>query len=118
MSILSSLGSYSLDCGLSLIAPWHSKVGRMLTGRGETIARMKQMLSPERPTIWVHVSSLGEFEQGRPLIEAIRERYSNYQILVSFYSPSGYEVRSDYKVLIALFIFRVIHHESYADFWM
>lgn len=97
MSILSSLGSYSLDCGLSLIAPWHSKVGRMLKGRGETIARMQQMLSPERPTIWVHVSSLGEFEQGRPLIEAIRERYSNYQILVSFYSPSGYEVRSDYK---------------------
>ncbi len=77
MSILSSLGSYSLDCGLSLIAPWHSKVGRMLKGRGETIARMQQMLSPERPTIWVHVSSLGEFEQGRPLIEAIRERYSN-----------------------------------------
>ena len=97
MSILSSLGSYSLDFGLSLIAPWHSKVSRMLKGRGETIARMQQMLSPERPTIWMHVSSLGEFEQGRPLIEAIRERYSNYQILVSFYSPSGYEVRLDYK---------------------
>ena len=97
MSILSSLGSYSLDFGLSLIAPWHSKVSRMLEGRGETIARMQQMLLPERPTIWMHVSSLGEFEQGRPLIEAIRERYSNYQILVSFYSPSGYEVRSDYK---------------------
>ena len=97
MSILSSLGSYSLDFGLSLIAPWHSKVSRMLKGRGETIARMQQMLSPECPTIWMHVSSLGEFEQGRPLIEAIRERYSNYQILVSFYSPSGYEVRSDYK---------------------
>ena len=117
MSILSSLGSYSLDCGLSLIAPWHSKVGRMLKGRGETIARMQQMLSPERPTIWVHVSSLGEFEQGRPLIESENAiRIIKYSLASIAHQDMKYG--QAIKVLIVLFIFRVIHHESYADFWM
>lgn len=46
--------------------------------------------------IWVHCSSLGEFEQGRPLIEAIREQYPSYKIVLTFFSPSGYEIRKDY----------------------
>ena len=46
--------------------------------------------------MWFHASSLGEFEQGRPLMEAIRAQHPEWQILLSFFSPSGYEVRKDY----------------------
>lgn len=96
MNILSYLGSYSLEGILSIASLWHPKVQKMLQGRKETISRVKEKLSPQKPTLWMHVSSLGEFEQGRPLIEKIRQEYPNYQILLSFYSPSGYEVRHNY----------------------
>lgn len=52
---------------------------------------------PNPRIIWFHAASLGEFEQGRPLIEQLREKYPEYQILVTFFSPSGYEVRKNYK---------------------
>lgn len=54
-------------------------------------------VSLEGDVIWVHCASLGEFEQGRPLIEAIRKKNPSYKIVLSFYSPSGYEVRKNYK---------------------
>lgn len=54
------------------------------------------MSQVEKPKIWVHCASLGEFEQARPVIEKIRETYSNYFIVLSFFSPSGYEIRKDY----------------------
>lgn len=49
------------------------------------------------PTVWVHAASLGEFEQGRPVLEAIRRQYPDYQIVLSFFSPSGFEVRKNYQ---------------------
>lgn len=52
---------------------------------------------PNPRIIWFHAASLGEFEQGRPLIEQLREKYPEYQIMVTFFSPSGYEVRKNYK---------------------
>ena len=48
--------------------------------------------------IWFHAASLGEFEQGRPVIEAIKEKYPQYKILLSFFSPSGYEIRKNYPL--------------------
>ena len=48
-------------------------------------------------TFWFHAASLGEFEQGRPLIEKIKKEYPNYKILLTFFSPSGYEVRKNYE---------------------
>lgn len=51
----------------------------------------------EKKTLWIHAASLGEFEQGRPLIEMIRRNRSDYKILLTFFSPSGYEVRKNYK---------------------
>jgi 3-deoxy-D-manno-octulosonic-acid transferase len=50
------------------------------------------------PVIWVHAASLGEFEQGRPIIEAIKKGYPNYKILLTFFSPSGYDVRKNYPL--------------------
>lgn len=61
------------------------------------VNNVKQKIGKEPRFIWFHAASLGEFEQGRPLIEALRERYPDYQILQTFFSPSGYEVRKNYK---------------------
>lgn len=97
MRILYALAGHLINTAL-YISSWRSpKIKAMLRGRKETGARLKQSLSPERENLWLHASSLGEFEQGRPLIEAIRREYPGYQILLSFFSPSGYEVRKDYS---------------------
>lgn len=96
MSIASTLGGVLTSIGFRIASLTNAKARRIMQGRRETTQRLRDRLDPERPTLWMHVASLGEFEQGRPLIEAIRMQYPSWQILVSFFSPSGYEVRYDY----------------------
>ncbi|MDR0796125.1 MAG: 3-deoxy-D-manno-octulosonic acid transferase [Tannerella sp.] len=66
-------------------------------GQWRTNGILRDQIDRQAKYIWFHTASLGEFEQGRPLIEAIRERYPHYKILLTFFSPSGYKVRKDYK---------------------
>lgn len=80
-----------------LIAPFHKKAGLMTKGQRQTFAILKEKRIQGAEYIWIHASSLGEFEQGRPLIEIIKEKYPQYKILLTFFSPSGYEVRKNYK---------------------
>lgn len=80
-----------------LAALFNEKVSKMVKGQKETFSILKQHIDPSARYLWFHAASLGEFEQGRPLIEAIRKRYPEYRILQTFFSPSGYEVRKDYK---------------------
>lgn len=83
---------------LRLVAPFHHKAKLFVAGRKGLLQNIAQRLRGEqRPRIWFHCSSLGEFEQGRPLLEALRERYPGYAIVLTFFSPSGYEVRKDYE---------------------
>lgn len=72
-----------------------TKAQRWLNGRKHWQARMRQEITG--PIVWIHAASLGEFEQGRPVLEAIRTTYPSYKILLTFFSPSGYEVRKNYK---------------------
>lgn len=74
----------------------HAKAKAMLSGRRESIARLHECLTPADSPVWVHAASLGEFEQGRPLMERLRREYPNRKIVLSFYSPSGYDVRRDW----------------------
>ncbi|PSL47270.1 3-deoxy-D-manno-octulosonic-acid transferase [Chitinophaga niastensis] len=74
-----------------------AKAERWLKGRQDWQLRMQQAGVGTLPVVWVHAASLGEFEQGRPVLEAIRAKYPAYKILLTFFSPSGYEVRKDYK---------------------
>ena len=67
-----------------------------MNGRKDVFGYLRTRISPTDTTIWFHCASLGEFEQGRPVIEKIRSQYANLKILVTFFSPSGYEVRKDY----------------------
>ncbi|WP_211999731.1 3-deoxy-D-manno-octulosonic acid transferase [Chitinophaga sp. HK235] len=72
------------------------KASLWLKGRQDWQTRMRQAGLGQHPVIWIHAASLGEFEQGRPVLEALRLRYPGYKILLTFFSPSGYEVRKDY----------------------
>ena len=69
----------------------------MWKGERCTIKLLQQKVDRSSKYIWFHAASLGEFEQGRPLIEHIKAKYPNYKILLTFFSPSGYEVRKDYE---------------------
>ena len=88
--------------GMHLASPWHHKARLTVQGRARTISYLKQTLDPEGGYIWIHAASLGEFEQGRPLIEKIRDEQPEAKILLSFYSPSGYEVRKNYDKVDAV----------------
>ena len=79
-----------------LVAPFNKKAKKMLAGQKETFSILKKQLDPEASYIWFHAASLGEFEQGRPLIEKIRQEKPEYKILLTFFSPSGCEVRKNY----------------------
>ena len=82
-----------------LIAPWNPKARKWVEGRRGLMDRISQGLSKGKgPVIWMHCASLGEFEQGRPLLERLRKDHPGHRILLTFFSPSGYEVRKDYDV--------------------
>lgn len=74
-----------------------SKAAHMVRGHRQVFGILKRQLDPKVDYIWFHAASLGEFEQGRPLIEWIRANHPEYRILQTFFSPSGYEVRKDYS---------------------
>ncbi len=78
---------------LNLAAQFNAKLRLFVDGRKDTFAFLEANLSKSDQIIWVHTASLGEFEQGLPVIEAIRSSYPTYKILVTFFSPSGYEVK-------------------------
>lgn len=79
-----------------LVACFHHKARLMVRGHRQACSILKQQIDIHVPYIWFHAASLGEFEQGRPLMEKIKTDYPQYKILLTFYSPSGYEVRKDY----------------------
>lgn len=80
-----------------IAALFSKKVAKMVKGEKEAFSVLDQKIEPGAKYLWFHAASLGEFEQGRPLIEEIRRTHPEYKILQTFFSPSGYEVRKDYK---------------------
>jgi 3-deoxy-D-manno-octulosonic-acid transferase len=73
------------------------KAKKWVTGRRKIFQRLQSSIPAGQKTIWMHCASLGEFEQGRPVLEKLRGQYPNHKILLTFFSPSGYEVQKDYK---------------------
>ena len=83
---------------ISIASLWNPKAKNWKKGRQDILERIKDARSQiTGPLIWFHAASLGEFEQGRSLLEEIKLQYPNYSILLTFFSPSGYEVRKNYK---------------------
>ena len=85
------------DLAVHIISPFSRKPRKMMKGHWVVYELLRQQLEPGYHYIWFHAASLGEFEQGRPLMEKIRASYPEYKLLLTFFSPSGYEVRKNYR---------------------
>ena len=88
---------YLYLCGVAIASLFSEKVRKMWRGEREAIRVLKEKVDPEAQYVWFHAASLGEFEQGRPLMERLRREHPEYKILLTFFSPSGYEVRKNYE---------------------
>ena len=82
--------------GVAIYSRFNEKVRKMWRGEREAFRILKEKVDPEAKYVWFHAASLGEFEQGRPLMEQLRREHPEYKILLTFFSPSGYEVRKNY----------------------
>lgn len=89
------LGLFRLT--MLLASLFNAKARHWVRGRKDVMPYLAQRILPSDKVIWMHCASLGEFEQGRPLLEALRIGYPHYKILLTFFSPSGYEVQKNYK---------------------
>jgi len=98
MNALYNLSIFLYSILIRLTAPFNIKAQQICKGRKQTFSGLEAKINLERPIAWVHCASLGEFEQGRPVIEAIRKQHPDYQILLTFFSPSGYEIRKNYEL--------------------
>jgi 3-deoxy-D-manno-octulosonic-acid transferase len=94
---LYSAGISAYRMGVKVVSSRNEKAKKLDEGQKEIWRRLDASISPGDRYIWVHAASLGEFEQGRPLIEKIKSRHPELKVLLTFFSPSGYEVRKDYK---------------------
>ena len=79
-----------------MVAPFNPKVRAMLDGRRGMFEHMQRVVNADDRLVWIHVASLGDFEQGRPLVDYIHAKYPDYKIVLTFFSSSGYEVRKEY----------------------
>lgn len=89
--------------GISVAAGTNVKANKWIRGRKNIWLHMEEQLPPAGKRVWMHCSSLGEFEQGRSIIDALKRDYPNIQIILTFFSPSGYEVRKNYGLADAVF---------------
>ena len=97
-----SVGAYALIVKLASL--FNKKAKLWTDGRKGIFEALElQFNNSSSPVIWMHVASLGEFEQGRPIIEKLKKNYPSYKILLTFFSPSGFEIRKNYD--LADFVF-------------
>ena len=82
-----------VQLALPLIALFNKKMKLFVSGRKRVFQELQASLNEGQPTLWFHAASLGEYEQGLPVMEAIQKKYPNHQLLITFFSPSGYEVK-------------------------
>ncbi|MCD8445469.1 3-deoxy-D-manno-octulosonic acid transferase [Tenacibaculum finnmarkense] len=97
MNFIYNLLLFKVSILLRFIALFNKKIKLFVDGRKQTFSKLENIKKTDK-VIWFHAASLGEFEQGRPIIEALKERYKNHKIVVTFFSPSGYEIRKNYNL--------------------
>lgn len=99
MNGLYNLVIWVMHWGMYLGARWHPKLRLGVVGRHAWRQRYAQDFQPTGQVLWIHVASLGEFEQGRPIIEAFKKQYPDWQVVLTFFSPSGFELRKNYPLV-------------------
>ena len=95
--MLYNFAIYFYLLGVAIASLFNEKVRKMWRGERAAFDVLKQKVDPEAKYVWFHAASLGEFEQGRPIMERLRSEHPEYKILLTFFSPSGYEVRKNYE---------------------
>ena len=91
-----NLTIYLYLLGVAIYSRFNEKVRKMWRGERDTFRILREKVDPNARYVWFHAASLGEFEQGRPLMEQIKREHPDIKILLTFFSPSGYEVRKNY----------------------
>ncbi len=88
---------------IKIFSLFNNKAKLFVQGRKNIFKKIQEKVDPVRSSIWFHFASLGEFEQGRPLLEKIKSTYPHKQIVITFFSPSGYEIRKNYALANGVF---------------
>lgn len=96
MKFLYNFAVFIASVLLPIVALFNKKMQFFVNGRKKSFSKIDALKNEK--VIWFHVASLGEFEQARPIIEALKLTHANYKILISFFSPSGYEIRKNYNL--------------------
>jgi 3-deoxy-D-manno-octulosonic-acid transferase len=97
MKLLYNLGISIFSALANLASLFNSRASLWVKGRKNWAEKIAEKIKPGDRVIWIHCASLGEFEQGRPVIEAIKKDLPKFKVLITFFSPSGYEVRKNYS---------------------
>lgn len=97
MSFLYHLGLHIFKAILIIASPFNVRAKKWVYGRKGLFSTIKNQLKHGEKRIWIHAASLGEFEQGRPVIEQLKKQWPGIKIVLTFFSPSGYEIRKNYE---------------------
>jgi 3-deoxy-D-manno-octulosonic-acid transferase len=96
MNLIYNISIYIITVLIRIASLFNNKASLWTNGRNKWQSKLKENVPPEGKKIWFHCASLGEFEQGRPLIEKLKENWPEIKIILTFFSPSGYEIRKNY----------------------
>ncbi|MEO7961755.1 MAG: glycosyltransferase N-terminal domain-containing protein, partial [Ginsengibacter sp.] len=93
MIIFYHLFLFFYSAGIRVASLWNKKAKLWVNGRKNFFAKANELVKPKNSTrIWMHCASLGEFEQGRPVLKELKEIYPDVSVIITFFSPSGYEI--------------------------
>ena len=133
MKFLYNISIFFLELAFKVLSLFNDKIKRGLEGRKQSLKIVKTNISKDDKVLWMHAASLGEYEQGLPVLEKLKEKYPNHKVLITFFSPSGYEnvvkknkkdilcyLPFDQKSIISEFV-KAVHPEIFFtvkyDFW-
>lgn len=97
MALIYTLGIFFYSLAIRVAALFNPKAKQFVVGRKNWQKQLQSKIDKEASYVWFHCASLGEFEQGRPVIESLKRQFPNYKIILTFFSPSGYEIRKNYE---------------------
>ncbi|SEA81986.1 3-deoxy-D-manno-octulosonic acid transferase [Pedobacter hartonius] len=113
---LYNFGIFLYKIVLHIVSIFNVKAKLFLKGRNNIIQTIKNNIDITKKHIWFHFASLGEFEQGRPVLEQLREKHPEKRIIITFFSPSGYEIRKNYPLADGIFYLPLDTKKNAADF--
>ncbi len=95
MGFIYNIGIHLTHFGLKCASLFNQKIKKGVVGRQNTFNVLEENIQPKDKTMWFHCASLGEYEQGLPVFKELRNHFKNHKIVLSFFSPSGYEIRKN-----------------------